>query len=59
MYILAVISETVHNRAYVAMIEDVWVLPFLIALRALPDDPNPWLFYVCPKSPVADRIVSG
>ncbi|EAU82820.1 allantoate permease [Coprinopsis cinerea okayama7 len=45
MYILAVISETVHNRAYVAMIEDVWVLPFLIALRALPDDPNPWLFY--------------
>ncbi|KAH6909505.1 hypothetical protein BKA70DRAFT_1221745 [Coprinopsis sp. MPI-PUGE-AT-0042] len=22
-------------------------LPFLIALRTLPDNPNPWLFYVC------------
>lgn len=46
MWIIAVISETVHDRAYVSMIEDVWCLPFLIALRLLPDNPNPWVFYV-------------
>ncbi|KAH6909475.1 allantoate permease [Coprinopsis sp. MPI-PUGE-AT-0042] len=45
VYIVTVVSETIHNRAYVAMIEDVWVLPFLVALRTLPDNPNPWLFY--------------
>ncbi|TEB29990.1 allantoate permease [Coprinellus micaceus] len=45
MWIIAVISETVHDRAYVSMIEDLWCLPFLIALRTLPDSPNPWLFY--------------
>ncbi|TFK28547.1 allantoate permease [Coprinopsis marcescibilis] len=45
MYIIAILSETLNNRAYVSMIEDAWILPFLIALRALPDKPNPWLWY--------------
>jgi hypothetical protein len=46
MYAIAVVSETVNDRAFVSMAEDVWCLPFLIALRALPDQPNPWIFYV-------------
>ncbi|TFK28560.1 allantoate permease [Coprinopsis marcescibilis] len=45
MWIIAIVSETVNDRAYVAMIEDLWCLPFLIALRLLPDNPNPWIFY--------------
>ncbi|TEB13966.1 MFS general substrate transporter [Coprinellus micaceus] len=45
MYAIAVVSETVNDRAFVSMAEDVWCLPFLIALRALPDQPNPWIFY--------------
>ncbi|KAJ3542646.1 hypothetical protein NMY22_g3433 [Coprinellus aureogranulatus] len=46
MYVIAVISESVNDRAIVSMMEDVWCLPFLIALRALPDQPNPWIFYL-------------
>ncbi|KAJ2915153.1 hypothetical protein MD484_g5252, partial [Candolleomyces efflorescens] len=45
MYAIAVISETVNDRAFVSMAEDLWCLPFLIALRALPNNPNPWIFY--------------
>ncbi|KAF6757620.1 allantoate permease [Ephemerocybe angulata] len=45
MWVIALVSETVHDRAYVSMLEDVWCLPFLIALRALPDKPDPWVFY--------------
>ncbi|KAF6757619.1 allantoate permease [Ephemerocybe angulata] len=45
MWLIAVLSETVNDRAYVSMIENVWILPLLIALRALPDSPNPWIFY--------------
>ncbi|KAG1850148.1 hypothetical protein F4604DRAFT_1959400 [Suillus subluteus] len=29
----------------VSMIEDVWTLPFLVALYALPSNPNPWIFF--------------
>jgi hypothetical protein len=46
MYAIAVVSETVNDRAFVSMSEDLWCLPFLIALRVLPDNPNPWIFYV-------------
>ncbi|KAJ2915854.1 hypothetical protein MD484_g4575, partial [Candolleomyces efflorescens] len=45
MWLIAVVSETVHDRAFVSMIEDAWCLPFLIALRCLPNSPNPWIFY--------------
>ena len=46
MWLIAVISEMVNDRAIVSMMEDLWILPFLIAIRALPDKPQPWLFYV-------------
>ncbi|RXW20059.1 hypothetical protein EST38_g5807 [Candolleomyces aberdarensis] len=45
MWMIAIVSETIDDRSIVAMMEDLWILPFLIALRALPDNPNPWLFY--------------
>ncbi|RXW22209.1 hypothetical protein EST38_g3632 [Candolleomyces aberdarensis] len=45
MWLIAVVSETVHDRAFVSMTEDIWCLPFLIALRLLPNSPNPWVFY--------------
>jgi len=50
MFGIAVVSETVHDRAIVAMMEDLWVLPFLIAIRCLPNKPDPWLYYVSDAS---------
>ena len=46
MFAITVVSETVNDRAYVAMIENFWILPFLVALRSLSDKPNPWIYYV-------------
>lgn len=46
MFGITLISETVNDRAFVAMSEDVWVLPFLIALYTLPDKPNQWKYFV-------------
>ncbi|KIJ14621.1 Anion:Cation symporter family protein [Paxillus involutus ATCC 200175] len=44
MFIITLVSESVGERTFVAMMEDVWVLPFLVALYALPSSPNPWIF---------------
>jgi hypothetical protein len=46
MLAITIISEKLNDRSFVSMAEDVWTLPFLIALRTLPDHPSPWLFYV-------------
>ncbi|PPQ65118.1 hypothetical protein CVT24_003009 [Panaeolus cyanescens] len=45
MTIITLVSESLNERSFVAISEDFWLLPFLIALRTLPDSPNPWLFY--------------
>ncbi|KAJ3504079.1 hypothetical protein NLJ89_g8125 [Agrocybe chaxingu] len=45
MTIITLVSENLNDRAFVSMSEDVWLLPFLIALRTLPSNVNPWLFY--------------
>ncbi|KAF4616389.1 hypothetical protein D9613_008670 [Agrocybe pediades] len=42
---ITLISENYNDRSFVSMSEDVWMLPFLIALRTLPDKANPWKFY--------------
>ncbi|PPQ82595.1 hypothetical protein CVT25_007109 [Psilocybe cyanescens] len=42
---ITLISENVNDRAWVSISEDVWALPFLIALRTLPAHTNPWKFY--------------
>lgn len=47
MFIVALLSEAVNDRAIVSMLEDLWSLPFLVALYCLPANPNPWLYYVC------------
>ncbi|GLB39067.1 putative transporter [Lyophyllum shimeji] len=45
MFAITLLSETVNERSFVAMMEDVWALPFLIALYALPKNPNQWKFF--------------
>lgn len=46
MMVLTLVSERLNDRSFVSMSEDVWLLPFLVALRTLPDNPNPWVFFV-------------
>lgn len=50
MFGITLISETVNDRSFVSMAENVWALPFLIALYTLPDNPNQWLYFVRLKS---------
>ncbi|KAI5116802.1 hypothetical protein M0805_007014 [Coniferiporia weirii] len=45
MFLVTLLSEAVNDRARVSMLEDVWALPFLIALYCLPENPNQWLYY--------------
>ncbi|KAF8156780.1 allantoate permease [Crassisporium funariophilum] len=45
MVVITLASENFNDRSFVSMFEDVWLLPFLIALRTLPDKRNPWLQY--------------
>ncbi|KAF8201403.1 allantoate permease [Pholiota molesta] len=45
MMVLTLVSERLNDRSFVSMSEDVWLLPFLVALRTLPDNPNPWVFF--------------
>lgn len=46
MFLITFISESVNDRAIVSMAEDLWVLPFLIAIYCLPDNPNQWIYFV-------------
>lgn len=46
MFAITLVSETVNERSFVAMMEDVWALPFLIAIYALPKNPNQWKYFV-------------
>ena len=46
MLLVAILSENINERALVSMLEDLWALPFLVALYCLPADPSPWLYYV-------------
>lgn len=46
MFLITLVSETVDSRALVALWEDLWGLPFLIAIYCLPKDPNQWVYYV-------------
>ncbi|KAG6914928.1 hypothetical protein DXG01_014392 [Tephrocybe rancida] len=63
MFAITLVSETVNERSFVAMTEDVWALPFLVALYTLPDKPNQWKFYVawCSRNSgaVASRTVNA
>ena len=50
MFLVTLLSEAVNDRARTAMLEDIWALPFLVALYLLPANPHPWLYYVSPLS---------
>ncbi|KAG1839133.1 allantoate permease [Suillus subalutaceus] len=45
MFLIALVSEFVNECSIVSMMEDLWTLPFLVALYALPSNPNPWIFF--------------
>ncbi|KAF4616388.1 hypothetical protein D9613_008671 [Agrocybe pediades] len=47
---ITIVSENFNDRSFTSMSENVWMLPFLIALRTLPDKVNPWRFYVSDKT---------
>ncbi|KZV73871.1 allantoate permease [Peniophora sp. CONT] len=42
---IALVSEFVNERSFVASAQDVWSLPFLVAIYCLPAKPNPWVYY--------------
>jgi hypothetical protein len=46
MFLITLVSELVGERTFVSITQDLWILPFLVALYALPSSPNPWLFFV-------------
>ncbi|KAI0031315.1 allantoate permease [Vararia minispora EC-137] len=45
MFLITLVSEQVNDRSVVASMEDMWTLPFLIAIYCLPANPNQWLYY--------------
>ena len=55
MWLVTLLSEAVNDRAIVSMLEDIWALPFLIAIYCLPEHPNQWIYYVRTRSPVMRR----
>ncbi|OBZ69164.1 hypothetical protein A0H81_10911 [Grifola frondosa] len=46
MFLVTLLSEAVNDRAIVSMLEDIWALPFLVAIYCLPANPNQWIYYV-------------
>ncbi|PSR70856.1 hypothetical protein PHLCEN_2v13297 [Hermanssonia centrifuga] len=45
MFLVTILSEAVNDRAIVSMLEDIWTLPFLIAIYCLPENPNQWVYF--------------
>ncbi|KAF9493042.1 allantoate permease [Pleurotus eryngii] len=45
MLAITLISEVVNDRSFVAMGEDIWALPFLVAIYCLPNKPNQWIYF--------------
>lgn len=46
LLLIVLVSEFVSERTFVSMMGDVWMLPFLVAIYALPPSPNHWLTFV-------------
>ncbi|KAG8811946.1 hypothetical protein FRC19_003484, partial [Serendipita sp. 401] len=45
LLLLTIISEVIHNRSFVAMIQNVWALPLLVALLFFSKESNQWAQY--------------
>ncbi|KAI0173086.1 MFS general substrate transporter [Hypoxylon sp. FL1284] len=43
--VITAVSELVDNRSFVSMAEDAWLLPCFVALIALPDPINSWVYF--------------
>ncbi|KAF8434495.1 allantoate permease [Boletus edulis BED1] len=43
--LLSLVSEWLSERTFVSMMENLWVLPFLVALYTLPSRSSPWLLF--------------
>lgn len=48
MFLITLLSESVNDRTWVASTENMWALPFLVAIYTLRDEPNQWIFFVHP-----------
>lgn len=56
MFGITLLSETVNDRSFVSMLEDVWSLPFLVALYTLPPNPNQWIYFVRASIELRSRL---
>lgn len=45
LLLITLASELVNNRTIVCMMEDIWFLPFYIALVVLPAAVKPWTWF--------------
>ncbi|KAI0264759.1 allantoate permease [Gloeopeniophorella convolvens] len=45
MFAITFVSERVNDRSIISMAQDLWTLPFLIAIYCLPSNPSPWVYY--------------
>ncbi|KAG6821103.1 hypothetical protein H0H93_006442 [Arthromyces matolae] len=45
MFIITLVSELLNDRTWVASSENIWALPFLVAIYTQSDNPNQWLFF--------------
>ncbi|KAJ3995919.1 allantoate permease [Lentinula boryana] len=45
MFAITMVSELLNERTFVAMNENLWILPFLVALFCLPENPNQWIYF--------------
>ncbi|KAF9069482.1 allantoate permease [Rhodocollybia butyracea] len=45
MAAITMVSEILNERTFVAMAQDLWTLPFLVAIYCLPENPNQWIYF--------------
>lgn len=48
--LVTLVSEAVNERSFVCMMQNVWILPFLIGIYTLPKKPDQWVYFVCALS---------
>lgn len=45
LFIITAVSELVNNRSFVSMAENIWMLPYYIALLTLKSPIKPWTYF--------------
>ncbi|KAG6840435.1 hypothetical protein C0991_006747 [Blastosporella zonata] len=63
MFGVTILSESVNDRTWIASLQNIWGLPFLVAMYTLPKNPNQWIYFVawCSRNSgaVASRTVNA